>query len=228
MSLTNATGSKSARSGIESSGTPRARSARAKSHAPGSFSCSITIRTSQPRSRSRGSSESRCASEPEMPATFCRWRIVSLLMALNRSEQPVGPVLDRVVARDELAQLGTAPAVERAQPLGEALGIVAIEAQLRRQEIVEDRVRREHRQARRSRLVDDLVGRARTHVVDQDVAAREERRNLAARHRPAELGAHRRAPRLYASKLSSDPCASTCAPASSAARRIVSSPFAGE
>ena len=66
----NAAGSKSREIGIASSGTPRASSSRAKSHAPGSFSWSMSIRTSQPRSASRGRSESRCASDPEMPATF--------------------------------------------------------------------------------------------------------------------------------------------------------------
>src|SRR5260370_42259733 len=50
---------------------------------------------------------------------------------LNGSEQAVGPVSDGVVADDELPQLGTTPAVERPQALGEALGIVPVEPQLR-------------------------------------------------------------------------------------------------
>ena len=123
-----------------------------------------------------------------MPATFCRWRIGRRLIARNGSQHAVGPVLDGVALGDELAQLGAPRAVERAQPLGEALRVVAVEAELVGQQVVEDRIRREHGQARRGGLVDDLVGRARAHVVDEDVAAREERRHLGARHRPAELG----------------------------------------
>ena len=179
-SRTKANGSKSARSGIASSGTPRARSARAKSQAPGSFSWSISIRTSQPRSRSRGSSERRCASEPEMPATFCRWRTVpGFIGAATVARSAVGPVLDGVVAprRARAAPAGGAGRARAAAPRG--LGIVAAEAELGGQQVVEDRVRREHGQARRSRLVDDLVGRAGAHVVHEHVAAREELRECA-------------------------------------------------
>ena len=71
------------------------------------------------------------------------------------------------------------------------LGVVAVEAQLRGQQVVEDRVRREHRQARRCRLVDDLVGRARAHVVDEHVAAREELGHLRSAP-PGRRARHRR------------------------------------
>src|SRR5207237_215399 len=73
----NVSGSTSARIGIASTGTPLPSSARANSHAPGSCSCSIRKRMSQPRSRRSGSSDSRCASEPEMPATFCEWSTIT-------------------------------------------------------------------------------------------------------------------------------------------------------
>ena len=49
------------------------------------------------------------------------------------------------------------------------------------EEVVEHRIGREHRQARRRSLVDDLVGRPGLHVVDEQVAAREQRREPRAR-----------------------------------------------
>ena len=64
------------------------------------------------------------------------------------------------------------------------------------EEVVEDRVRREHGQTGRGRLVDDLVGRAGAHVVDEHVVRREAaagisrartRRRRASRAREAEL-----------------------------------------
>ena len=154
------------RAGIASSGMPRARSSRAKSHAPGSCSCSIRKRTSQPRSFSRGSSESRCASEPEMPATFCRWRTVHVTDAAARipsahvSTEWLPATRSRSV-RPISARSAAPSAREPAQTVGEALGRVAVEGErIAVEQLVEDRIRREHRQARGRRLVDDLVGRA--------------------------------------------------------------------
>ena len=66
----------------------RARGARrANSHAPGSSSWSMRKRTSQPRSRRSGSSCSRWASEPEMPATFC---VCSTTPSITRAPPPRG------------------------------------------------------------------------------------------------------------------------------------------
>ena len=87
----NATGSTSARSLTSSSGTPRARSSSANSHAPGSSSCSMRKRTSQPRSRRSGRSWSRCASEPEMPATFWVWSTTPSVMRYPRRRGCHGP-----------------------------------------------------------------------------------------------------------------------------------------
>ena len=45
----------------------------------------------QPRSRRRGRSESRCVSEPEIPATFCTWRIArsrSVTCSPGRAPRP--------------------------------------------------------------------------------------------------------------------------------------------
>src|SRR5581483_3812400 len=75
----------------------------------------------------------------------------------NGSEQAVGPVVDGVTRGDEAAQLGAPARIERTEARGEALRIVALEAQLARQQVVEDGVRGEHRQARGGSLVDDLV-----------------------------------------------------------------------
>ena len=63
------------------------------------------MRTSHPRSASLGSSESRCASDPEMPATFWKCRIFApfvLIAAPPRAS--LGPVLNRVTRRHPLAQ----------------------------------------------------------------------------------------------------------------------------
>ena len=70
----NVPGSTSVFISIPSTGTPPASSARANSQAPGSCSCSIRKWMSQPRWTRSGRSCSRCASEPEMPATFWTWR----------------------------------------------------------------------------------------------------------------------------------------------------------
>ena len=48
-----------------------------------------------------GQQQSRCASEPEMPATFCEWRTTS---PLAPPRGPRGPALDRVARVDPLAQ----------------------------------------------------------------------------------------------------------------------------
>src|SRR5919198_830600 len=76
----------------------------------------------------------------------------------------IGPVLYRVVPFDAAAQLppegGAVGGGELANAGGQLLGILAREPEPRREEAVQCRVRREHRQARRSRLVHDLVRRA--------------------------------------------------------------------
>ena len=145
-----------------------------------------------------------------MPATFCEMEDVPSLMRANRSEEAVGPVLDRVVGGDALAELRpTAPRVERcaADARRGSPGRRASKRSSGRQQLVEDRVRGEHRQARRRRLVDDLVGRAGAHVVDQRVAAREERRQLGARHR-RHRSSRGREPSSATSCSSSARCAS--------------------
>ncbi len=144
---------------IASTGTPRASSSRAKSQAPGSSSCSISRRTSQPRLRRSGSSESRCASDPEIPATFCMWRIsggftppAPCRPRSRRSGAPRPPRAAR--ARSPTARAAGSAANAR-EPLGELVRVLARE---RVEELVEDRIRGDHRQAARGGLVDDLVG----------------------------------------------------------------------
>ena len=66
-------------------------------------------------------------------------------------------------------------------------GVVLHEAQLLRQQVVEERARGERRHARRRGLVDDLVRGAGPHVVHEHVAAGQQRGNLGAGHRAAEL-----------------------------------------
>ena len=96
----------------------------------------------------------------------------------------VRPRLDGVVAHDPLAQLAARSPRGRARrsprsarrarrrPRGESAARSGRNA-------VEDRVRGEHRQARRGGLVDDLVRRAGTHVVDERVGAGEQLRHVA-------------------------------------------------
>ena len=75
---------------------------------------------------------------------------------------------------------------QRPNPLGESAGIPAREALLGLEQLVEDRVRREDGQTCRRGLVDDLVGRAGAHVVDEGVVRREQLRKLGTRHRIAD------------------------------------------
>ena len=71
---------------------------------------------------------------------------------------------------------------QRSHALRELLRRVAVEAQLRPEQVVEDRVRGEHGQTTRRRLVDDLVGRTGAHVVDERIGLREQPGNLGVRH----------------------------------------------
>ena len=179
----NAIGSTSARSRTSSSGTPRARSSRANSHAPGSSSCSMRKRTSQPRSRRSGRSWSRCASEPEMPATFWMWRTTPSVMRARRVEDATRPRLHRVARLDALAKppperralVGARAPRARGSGRRARAGPRAGSSCVRVEQRVEDRVRGEHRQAACRSLVDDLVRRAGAHVVDERVVRREER-----------------------------------------------------
>ena len=79
-------------------------------------------------------------------------------------------------ARREPAARGRAPtglqSVSARNPRREAVRVVALEAQLLRQEAVERGVRGQHRHAGGSRLVDGLVRRAGADVVDERVGAR--------------------------------------------------------
>ena len=86
--------------------------------------------------------------------------------------------------------LGTFAFVEPGEPaetVGKALRRVALEEQrIAVEQLVEHRIGREHRQARRRSFVHDLVGRSRLHVVDEEIRPREQLRNLRAWHRVAE------------------------------------------
>ena len=189
-SRTNAIGSTSARSGIASSGTPRAGERAREVPRAGLVlvqhqHADVPAALAQPRQQ-REQVRLRAGDAGDLLQ-------VEDGAALHRSptvaSTPSAQCSTEWSRRDELAQLRAAPRGRAPRSrVGEALRVVAVEAELVGQQVVEDRVRREHRQARRGGLVDDLVGRARAHVVDQDVAAREERRNLGARHRAAELG----------------------------------------
>ena len=94
------------------------------------------------------------------------------------------------------------------------------------------RVRREHRHARRGRLVDDLVERALAHVVHEHVLAREQRGNLGVRA-PGSLAPARRAPSSRArsarsSSVNDGPRSSRSTSASCSRPRDRLEPFAGE
>ena len=191
-----AAGSKSRAIGIASSGTPRASSSRAKSHAPGSCSWSMSMRTSHPRSASLGSSESRCASEPGDAGDLLEVEDLRAVRAhrCGRLEDTLGPVLDRVTGRHPLAQhpadRGALRRGHHRQPLDarrQLLGVVARELERHEQavqQLVEDGIRGDHGQAARPRLVDDLVGRAGLHVVDEAVGAAEDLRAPPSAARP--------------------------------------------
>ena len=106
------------------------------------------------------------------------------------------PRVDRVALLDALAQtlaerlpLRGRQGRERADPVGELAGVVAAEALRGVEQRVEDRVGGEHRHTCCRGLVDDLVGRARAHVVHERVVAREQRRDLGPRHRAPEVHA---------------------------------------
>ena len=77
-----------ARGGGARPGRRRSPSRVANSCAPGSSSCSITRRTSKPRSRSAGRRSSRWFSAPEMPATLTTWRTRTLIGRARRRARP--------------------------------------------------------------------------------------------------------------------------------------------
>ena len=76
---------------------------------------------------------------------------------------------------------------ERRDPRRELCGVLAGKAQLVGKQRVEHRVRREHGDTARRRLVDDLVRRAGAHVVHEQVVRREELGHLRTVDRPAQL-----------------------------------------
>ena len=112
-------------------------------------------------------------------------------------DDAVGPDLDRVVADDRLPE--RAPdrvPIDVAEPADrrrEALDVAVLEAQLVRQQPVEGGIRRDDGQAARRRLVDDLVGRPRPHVVHERVDLGIEAGDAVAGHRPADVDAVERA-----------------------------------
>ena len=197
-----------------------------------------------PRSRKAGQQQSRWASEPEIPETF--GDVQDTPSSGGDLEDAVGPALDRVVARDASA------AARRPSGASTVDGARARESGRRARRrprarsgarraatTSKARVRGEHRQARRGRLVDDLVGRARAHVVDERVGAARAGRaprgaapgraivdavDAAARDEALERLAV--APLLVGQRR---PAQLERTPASAAtARGYVSSPFAGE
>ena len=78
---------------------------------------------------------------------------------------------------------------ERADAIGERARVPAGEALLGSEELVEDRVGGEHREARGRGLVDDLVRSTGAHVVHERVVCREKRGDLRARDRVADRDA---------------------------------------
>ena len=124
---------------------------------------------------------SRCASEPEMPATFWTWRTIIASRHLEDTRRPSArPSGARLDARAQLVgRARCGPRREGARSFArEVVGVVAAEAQLGRQHVVEAAVRGEHGHARRRGLVDDLVERSLAHVVHEHVLAGEQRRDL--------------------------------------------------
>ena len=122
-----------------------ARSASANSHAPGSSSWSMRKRTSQPRSRRSGRSCRRCASEPEIPATFWVWRTTPPVTT-SPPRRGATAHADRVARRNTLAKrcserrLSAVASATSVGSLGQRARVPAREPLLGRQELVEDRV----------------------------------------------------------------------------------------
>ena len=84
--------------------------------------------------------------------------------------------------RPTSARASASSAAKRTDPVGELVRVVAREPLCHVEEAVEDRVRREHREAARTRFVDDLVRGSGTHVVHQRVVGREEGRKVGSGH----------------------------------------------
>ena len=100
---------------------------------------------------------------------------------------------------------------ERAEPLGQLLRALALEAEPwldPREELVEARVRREHRQAAAARLVDGLVGRAGPHVVHEHVGTRRARSRISLRGTGSRIAARSPIPSSPISRSSRRRCSS--------------------
>ena len=111
-------------------------------------------------------------------------------------EDATRPRLHRVARGDALAKrvaergsLLRAQRGERADAVGERARIPAREALLGSEELVEDRVGGQHREARGRGLVDDLVRSAGAHVVHERVVRREKRGDLRTRDGVADRDA---------------------------------------
>ena len=201
------------------------------------------MRASRPRARRSGSTESRCASEPETPETFCTFSTV-IGPRLRGRRRPSGRRSGRrrrarAAARPSSARSLRASA-RRARRAGRRGSPGS--SRSKRSSCVEEpgeaRVRGEHGQAGGGGLEDDLVRRAGPHVVDEHGGARVESGHLRERHGRRRS---RRSPRpalelrpvgalLVGERRTAD-LEPTSTPRSRAIRTpstIVRSPFAGE
>src|SRR5262245_49622949 len=97
-------------------------------------------------------------------------------------EDTFSPSADRMLPDHPFTQLvtdhGSVERREAAEPFRELVGVVPGEAQLRRQERLEDGARGQHRQAGGRRFVHNFVSCAGSHVVDQRVGTGQETRDL--------------------------------------------------
>ena len=177
------------------------------------------LRAGAPRSRRCRRPSGRGGRSPRAPPPARR----------RPSARPSGA--PRPGSRSSRAERVAVDAARRRSFVGQVVGVVAAEAELRRQHVVEAGVRGEHGHARRRRLVDDLVERALAHVVHEHVLLGEQGRDLPCTGRGSSIRTPSAAqPRALGPLLVGDegPRSSSSTPASPAARAIVSSPFAGE
>ena len=234
-------GSRSKRIRHASVGTPAARIALDELGAPGSPSCSTTHRARRTRaSRSRGSSESRCASEPETPETFCTWstRVIALAARRSRSAQ-CSTEWSRATRRAQLARRLAARPSAPGAPSHDAAGERRATSSCAKRSALPSSSAAKPvlatstgRQAARG-LVHDLVERARAHVVHEHVGRRVHLADPRARHRRLDARAARDellrgdAALLVGQRRPADLQLDAVA-AHATASTIVSSPFAGD
>ena len=164
----NAIGSTSARSRIVVERHAARPQLAANSHAPGSSSWSIRNRTSQPRSRKPREKEEQVRLRPRDPRDLLRraGRAVTVTRSQHRAPRPTTRPSGRAATRSRssppiAARSAGSSAASASIRSASAPGSSRSNRSSGGSSASNDRVRRDHGQARRGRLVDDLVRSAR-------------------------------------------------------------------